>query len=144
MEIFGFHIHKNECGFLKLGSECSDCTVSFRVLYPELRRSIPESWLILDTLVYIHTDKIVRLPLKYDALSESSEREISNTEFHVPGNILLPIRYTSQHAVYKRWTSSVIAAIFNEIFRYSYMFRPSNKPSTSHSLLRSEKAQFAE
>jgi len=101
VEIFGFHIHKNECGFLKLGSECSDCTVSFRVLYPELRRSIPESRLILDTLVYIHTDNIARLPLKYDALSESSEREINNTEFHIPGNVLLPIRYTSQHAVRK-------------------------------------------
>jgi hypothetical protein len=42
VEIFGFHIHKNERGFLKLDSECSDCTVSFRVLYSEPRRSIPE------------------------------------------------------------------------------------------------------
>jgi len=29
-------------------------------------------------------------------------------------------------------------------FWYSYMFRPPNKPSSSHSLLRSENAEFAE
>jgi hypothetical protein len=68
VEIFGFHIHKNECGFLKLDSECSNCTVSFRVLCLEHRRLIPESRLILDMLDCIHTDNITLASMSYSAI----------------------------------------------------------------------------